>query len=149
VQNFLSFTAKGKMIILHNFTTVYKKINLSMCLIKQHAMEAYWGVEVQLHVLFDLGTRWRWMVSFTSWSLYPQGKSSLYPLDWRLGGSQSRFGRGNEEKNSQSPPGIEPCNPDRPARSPALYRLNSHGSFTTVYINKKFRFYNTSPEKNA
>jgi hypothetical protein len=26
---------------------------------KHHAMKAYWGVEVQLHSFFDLGTRWR------------------------------------------------------------------------------------------
>jgi len=29
-------------------------------------------------------------------------------LDRRLGGPQSRSGRGGEEKNSQHPPGIEP-----------------------------------------
>jgi hypothetical protein len=39
-------------------------------------------------------------------------------------------GRGGEEKNSQPPPGIEPENPDRPARSPALYRLSYHSSQT-------------------
>jgi hypothetical protein len=55
-------------------------------------------------------------------------KSPWYPLDRRLGGSQSLSGRGGEEKNSQPPPGIEPYNPDRPARSPALYRLSYHGS---------------------
>jgi hypothetical protein len=31
----------------------------------------------------------------------PQGKSPWYPLDRRLGGPQSRYGRGGEEKNSQ------------------------------------------------
>jgi hypothetical protein len=31
----------------------------------------------------------------------PQGKSPWYPLDRRLGGSQSRPRRGGEEKNSQ------------------------------------------------
>jgi hypothetical protein len=30
---------------------------------------------------------------------------------------QSRSGRGGEEKNSQTPPEIEPENPDRPASS--------------------------------
>jgi hypothetical protein len=35
----------------------------------------------------------------------PPGKE---PLDRRLGGTQSRSGRGGEEKNSQPPPGIEP-----------------------------------------
>jgi hypothetical protein len=33
----------------------------------------------------------------------PQGKSLWYPLDRRLGGTQSRSGRGGEEKNSQPP----------------------------------------------
>jgi hypothetical protein len=65
-------------------------------------------VEVQLHSLFYLGTRWRWVVSFTSRPLYPQSKSSWYPLYRRLGGLQSRSGRGGEEKNSKSSPGIEP-----------------------------------------
>jgi hypothetical protein len=36
--------------------------------------------------------------------LFPQVKSPRYPLDRRLGGPQSRFGRGDEEKNSQPPP---------------------------------------------
>jgi hypothetical protein len=38
----------------------------------------------------------------------PQGKGPWYPLDRRLGGPQSRSGRGGEEKNSQPQPGIEP-----------------------------------------
>jgi hypothetical protein len=37
--------------------------------------------------------------------------------DRSLGGSQTRFGRGDEEKNSHPPPGIEPYYPARPARS--------------------------------
>jgi hypothetical protein len=44
--------------------------------------------------------------------------------------SQSRSGRGVEEKNSQTPSEIEPQNPDLPVRSPALYRLSYHGSFS-------------------
>jgi hypothetical protein len=41
----------------------------------------------------------------------PQGKSPWYPLDRRLGGPQSRSGRGGEEKNSQPPPAMEPRTP--------------------------------------
>jgi hypothetical protein len=38
-----------------------------------------------------------------------RGKASpQYPLDRRLGGPQSRSGRGGEEKTSQPQPGIEP-----------------------------------------
>jgi hypothetical protein len=40
--------------------------------------------------------------------LYLQGKSPWYSLDRRLGGPQSRSGRGGEEKNSQPLPGLEP-----------------------------------------
>jgi hypothetical protein len=38
----------------------------------------------------------------------PQGKSPWYSLDKRMGGPQSSSERGGEEKNSQTPPGIEP-----------------------------------------
>jgi hypothetical protein len=41
--------------------------------------------------------------------------------DRRLGGPQSRSGRGGLEKNSQPSPGIELQKPDRPGRSAALY----------------------------
>jgi hypothetical protein len=77
------------------------------------------------------------VVSFEPRPLYPRGKSPRYSLDRKLGGPQNRSGRGGEENNSQLPPGIEPWNPDRPARSPALYRLSHHGSLVeeTAYIN--------------
>jgi hypothetical protein len=37
-----------------------------------------------------------------------QGKSPWYQLDRRLGGPQSRSGRGGEKKHSQPLPGLEP-----------------------------------------
>jgi hypothetical protein len=78
-----------------------------------------WESVVIIPRILDLGTRLRWVVSFTHRPLYPQGKNTWYPLDRRLGGSQSRSGRSGEEKNSQSPAGTR--TPDHPARSPALY----------------------------
>jgi hypothetical protein len=104
------------------------KAKLSLCLTKHHAMKAYWGSERISPRILDLGTRLRWVVRFTLRPLYPQVKSLWYPLDRRLNGPQSRSGRCGEEKNSQPLSEIEPCNPDRPARSPALYRLSYHGS---------------------
>jgi len=62
--------------------------------------------------ILDLGTKRRWVVSFTLRSLYIRGKSPRYPLDRRLGGPQNRSECG-EEKNSQPPPGIETPNRDR------------------------------------
>jgi hypothetical protein len=47
------------------------------------------------------------MVSFMPRPLYFQRKSPWYPLDRRLGGSQSRSGHGGEEKNSHPLPGFE------------------------------------------
>jgi hypothetical protein len=49
--------------------------------------------------LLDLSTSWRWMVSFTSRSLYPRGKSPQWPLDRRLGGPQSRSRGSNLARN--------------------------------------------------
>jgi hypothetical protein len=83
------------------------KVKMSPCFNWAPRHEGVLGAEVQLHAFSDLGTRWRWVVSFMSQPLYPQGKSPWYSLDRRLGGSQTRSGRGGEEKNSQPPPGIE------------------------------------------
>jgi hypothetical protein len=58
--------------------------------------------------VLDLGTKWRWVISFTVQPLYPEGKSFWCPLNRRLGGLQTRSGRGGEEKNSQPLPGLEP-----------------------------------------
>jgi hypothetical protein len=55
------------------------------------------GVEVYLHLL-GLGTRWKWVISFTP--------RSLYPLDKWLGEAVIRPGRCGEEKNLALP-GIE------------------------------------------
>jgi hypothetical protein len=86
-------------------------------------MKTYLGVEVLLHSFFDLGTRWRSVVSFTPRPLYLQGKSPQYPLDRKLGGPQSRSWHGVEEKNSQPSSGIEPRLSDHPARSQSQCRL--------------------------
>jgi hypothetical protein len=69
-------------------------------------MKMCWGRGCIAPRILDLGTR-RSMVSFTPQPLYTRGKSSRYPLDRRLGGPQSQSGRGGEEKNFQSSPGIE------------------------------------------
>jgi hypothetical protein len=104
------------------------KVKLSLCFKWVPLNEGVLGSGVIAPRILDLGTRRRWVVSFTPRLLHPQGNSPWYPLNRRLGGLQSRSGGGGEEKNSQPPPGIEPDNPDRPARSPALYRLSYHGS---------------------
>jgi len=50
------------------------------------------------------------VVSFTRWPFYPQRRSLLYPLNKRMGGSQSWFGCSGKEKKVPSLPllGIKP-----------------------------------------
>jgi hypothetical protein len=93
---------------LSEYMRLVIKVKLSLCLTKHHAMKAYWESGCIAPRILDLGTIRRWVVSFTPRPLYPQGKSPRYSLDRRLGGPQSRSGRGGEEKNSHSLPGLEP-----------------------------------------
>jgi hypothetical protein len=94
-------------------------------------MKAYWGSGVIAPRILDLGTRWRWVVSFTPRPLYHQGKNPWYLLDRRLGGPQSRSGRGGEEKISQPLPGLEP-----PIIQPLAQRYTTELSrLTTNYYN--------------
>jgi hypothetical protein len=75
-------------------------------------------------IFLDLGTRWRWVVSFTPRQLYPQ-----YPLERRLGRPQSRSGRRGEEK-ILDPIGIRTPSPR--SSSPKICRVGYlKGSFSS------------------
>jgi hypothetical protein len=74
-------------------------------------MKKYLGSGGIAPSILDLGTRWSWVVSFTPRPLYLQGKSPRYPLDRRLGGTQSRSGRGGEEKKFPAPTGNRTLEP--------------------------------------
>jgi hypothetical protein len=79
-------------------------------LTEHHAMKTYWRSGGIAPRILDLGTRWRWVVSFTPWPIYPQGKKPWYPLDRRLGGPQSRLDAAVKRQI-----------PDHLVRSSALY----------------------------
>jgi hypothetical protein len=83
--------------------------------------------------LSDLGTSWRWVVSFTPLPLYPRWKSPRYPLDRRLGGPQSQSGRRGEGKFFTLPR-LEHRSLGRPARSQSLYRLSYPGSSYDIIL---------------
>jgi len=62
----------------------------------------------------------------------PPGNNSCHPLDRRFGGPQSRSGRDVEEK---IPNPRQESKPGTPIfRSPALYRLSSHGSGKHIFV---------------
>jgi hypothetical protein len=63
----------------------------------------------------NLGNVWRWVVSFTSWPLYPWVKSHPYPWNSRLGVTQIRTGIFRKEKNLLPLRGIELHILNRPA----------------------------------
>jgi hypothetical protein len=95
---------------LSNMINKNMKVNLFLCLffnwpLRHEGVLGEWRYSPRI---FYLGTRWRWVVSFTPQPIYHQGKSTWYPLDRRLGEPQSRSGRGGEEKHSQPLLGLEP-----------------------------------------
>jgi hypothetical protein len=72
--------------------------------------------------VFDIGTWWRWVVSFTSRRFTPSERA---PLDRKLARPQSRSGCCGEQTNLLPSPEL---NPGRPAHSPSQYWFSSPGS---------------------
>jgi hypothetical protein len=86
----------------------------------------------------DLGTRWRWVVSFTPRTHHFRRKNRPYPLYRRLDGYQNRSGNGAKQTN------FLPCRKSssgRPGRSPSLYQLS--------YPNPADNFYAYIKARNA
>jgi hypothetical protein len=79
--------------------SIMGKVKLPLCLTNSALRhEGLWESDCIDPRFLDLGTSWRWGVSFTPRPLYPRRKSPRYPLDRRLGGPQSRSGRRGEDK---------------------------------------------------
>ena len=86
-------------------------------------------------------------------SFYPPLRGRDYPLNWRLGGPQSRSGRFVEKKTLHVPAEIPAS--DLPARRQSLYRPRHPGvplfnepedeSLNTIYMN--FRLVTISPSR--
>jgi hypothetical protein len=98
------------MQIQENF--YYKGKSISLCLTTlalRH--EDVWRSGCIDPRILDLGTSWRWVVSFTFRPLYSRGKSPRYLLDMRLAGPQSQSARREGEtkldSNSDSS-GVQP-----------------------------------------
>jgi hypothetical protein len=85
-------------------------------------MKAYWGSGDKGPCILGLDTTWRWVVSFTLRSLYPQRKSPSYLLDRKLAGPQNRSGSGGRGK-FPAPTGTG--TPDHSAHCPALHHWAS------------------------
>jgi hypothetical protein len=90
-----------------------------------------WGNVCIDPYFLDLGTSWRWVVSFTSRPLYPRGKA---PGTHSIGSwVDPRAGVDDVEKRKfLTRPGLEFQPLGRPARSYSLYRLRYPGSMTII-----------------
>jgi len=98
------------------FIKIKVKVKFSLCLTKHQAMETYWWVEVYIHAFFDLDTMWRWVVASRPDRFTPKERAPGTHWIGAWVGPRA----GIEERNSQSPPGIEPRSSDRPARKSYL-----------------------------
>jgi hypothetical protein len=78
-------------------------------------MKTYEGMYIHIApTILDLGTRWRCVVSFKPRPLCLRGNSPRYPLDRRVGGTQSRsgsYGGGKVLSLSRTKPSHTTCNP--------------------------------------
>jgi hypothetical protein len=99
-------------------------------LTEYHAMKTYWGSGGIAPRIHDLGTRWRWVVSFTPRPLYTQGKSPWYPLDRR---APEPFWTQWWREKFPAPSGTR--TPDHSVRNPALYRwaIPAPGSTSGIF----------------
>jgi hypothetical protein len=102
-------------------------------------MKTYGGSGCLDSRFLDLSTSWRWVVNFTPLALYPRGKSPRYPLDRRLGGSQSRSGRYGEVK-ILDPTGARTRPLCRPAHRQSQYRVRYSRS-SHYYVNHQVTGY--------
>jgi hypothetical protein len=69
-------------------------------------MKAY-GEWSYTSIIHDIGTRWRWVVSFTSQPLYLRGNGPPYPLDRRPCGPRAGLDA-MEKRKILSVPEVEP-----------------------------------------
>jgi hypothetical protein len=102
---------------LHEMPKVKNWTVFSGKLINYHLMKT-WGNGGMASYILNLGSRWKWEVSFWLWL--------LCPWDRRLHGPQSGFGHGGKEKWPF------PCwelNPDLPVHIQSLYWLSYPSSF--------------------
>jgi hypothetical protein len=134
------YECKHERRILDNILYVVGKSDVLLYLLQSLSLCAELSTTLWRHIggggivplILDLGTRRRWVVSFTPWVLNSWGKSPQYPLDRKLGVPQSQSGCSGEEKNSQLLPGIEPPKD----RFSSLYWLRYPGSYSHYH-----RFY--------
>jgi hypothetical protein len=94
------------------------------------------GEEVWLLLIFDLGTRWGWVVSVTPRPRFIPGKDPQYHCTGGWVGPRAGLDTEAREKTLSPLPGIEPRSLGRPAHSQTLYWLSYPGS-RIIFVTKQ------------
>jgi hypothetical protein len=131
IKLFIYVIKANRLTLLEEIIAVYSEnnnipINSALCWQDLFNVKA-WGSGRIDPCFLDLGTIWRWLVSFTSRSIYPwESVPRIHSIGGWVG---PRAGLDNmEEWKFLPPPGLELQRLDRPARSQSLYRLRYPGS---------------------
>jgi hypothetical protein len=98
--------------------------------IKRWSMNRY-GEWRYSSTIFNVGTRWRWVVSFTSRPLYPWGK---FPRTHCIGGCVDPTDGLDAVEKRNIFCRYRESNLRRSAHSPSLYRLSYPGSLFKIYV---------------
>jgi hypothetical protein len=77
VCSHLITVVQGKTILISTSGQIHVKVNLSLYLSKHHATKTYWGSGGKAARILNLGTTWRWVVSFTLRPLYLRGTARI------------------------------------------------------------------------
>jgi hypothetical protein len=85
------------------------------------AMEAQGGEELQHLLVFDLGTRWEWVVSVTPRPRYSPGERTTGTIVQEAGWAPQPVWTQRLQEKSFVLPGIESGSPGRPVCSQTLY----------------------------
>jgi hypothetical protein len=101
--------------------------------------QGVWGSGCIDPYTLDLGTNWRWVISFTPRPLYSRGNNPRYSLDKGLVGTQNLCGRG-EEKKILPLPGLELRTLGRPDLNQSLHRMCYPGSFQKFTFAIKYHY---------
>jgi hypothetical protein len=96
--------------------------------------------------IFDLGTRWRWVINFTPLPLYPRRNSPYMPIVLEIGWVPEQAWTLWKRENLLLLSGIKPRILGRPARSPSQYR---HPVLAFQHMNKEKHFQVSALLRNA
>jgi hypothetical protein len=128
-------------------TPIFQPVALSLYRLNYHGSKLFlcffnWaphhegvlGSECTAPRILQLGTRWKWVVSFTPRPLYLPGKEPLASIGWEAGWAPEAVWTRWWREIFSAPTGTR--TPDHPSRNPALYHwaIPTPASYTVGFV---------------